>query len=265
MKIVFAALYVGSVWLTIAVVHFNHSATVRAAEGDDTEAKERYALIYSGPSAGDGCPEAVAAVAKQAGLPVRYVEDLDEISDLLGRAAVLIIGGTTGDLEEFRRSFTPQTERAVKSYVRDGGRYWGICGGAYVAATQFGGNEGPVKALKLIPAVARDHSDGEAKLESVRWRGKKCDLYLQGSPKFVITDREAAVEIIARFEDDSIAALQCAYGKGKVAVCGPHPEAKESWLTHDGLETKGWQPTRPLAVEMLKGLLSDRPIPRKSK
>lgn len=246
-------------------VPYRHSATVRAAEPEGADGEERYALIYSGPSAGDGCAEAVAAVARQAGLPVRYVEDLDKIPDLLERAVVLVIGGTTGDLEKFRRSFTPHTERAIKSYLRDGGRYWGICGGAYVAATQFGGNDGPVKALKLIPAVARDYGDGEAKLETVRWRGKKCELYLQGSPKFAITDREAAVEIIARFEDDSIAALQCAYGKGKVAVSGPHPEAKESWLTHDNLKTKGWQPSCPLAVEMLKDLLSDRPIRRKSK
>jgi glutamine amidotransferase-like uncharacterized protein len=239
-------------------------SAVQGAEHETTDANRGYALIYSGPSAGDDCPEAMAAVAKAAGLPVRFVDATEKIPELLKDAAVLVIGGTTGDLEPFRESFNPTTVRAIRRYLHDGGRYWGICGGAYLAAEKFSGNDGPVEALKLIPAVAVDHSENlEARLETVRWRGKNRSLYLEGSPKFILSDEEAAVEIIAYFEDDSIAALQCAYGNGKIAVSGPHPEARTSWLEHEGLETGDWTPTRPLAVAMLKDLLSDRPVRRK--
>jgi hypothetical protein len=235
-----------------------------AAERDAAEATPGYALVYSGPSSGDGCPEAVAAAAREAGLRVRFVDRPDKIPGRLNGAAVLVIGGTTGDLETFRKSFPAKAVDAIRKYVREGGRYWGVCGGAYVAAETFVGSDGPVEGLKLIPASAEDHSDDlEARLETVLWRGKKTVLYLQGSPKFVLADGKADVEVIAQFDDDSVAALQCACGKGKVAVSGPHPEATKSWLEYDDLEAEDWTPTRPLAVAMLKDLLSDRPIRRK--
>jgi glutamine amidotransferase-like uncharacterized protein len=258
-----ATLVLGVVWRVGAPVNDRRSS-VHGAESNAAIANERYALVYSGSCAGDDCPEAVAAVAREAGLKVRFVDDPDDIPELLKDAAVLIIGGTTGDLEPFRESFQQKTVRAIQRYLRGGGRYWGICGGAYLAAQKFSGSDGPVEALKLIPAAAEDHSDGqEASLETVRWKGRKRKFYLQGSPAFVLSDDEAAVEIIARFEDDSIAALQCAYGSGKIAVSGPHPEAPKGWLEYDSLDTRDWTPTRPLAVAMLQDLLSDRPIRRK--
>jgi glutamine amidotransferase-like uncharacterized protein len=238
-------------------------SVIRGADRDPP--KQGFALIYSGPSSGDDCPEAVAAVAREAGLSVRFVDSPDKIPDQLKGAAVLVIGGTTGDLADFRKSFPAKTVDAIRRYVRGGGRYWGICGGAYLAAEEFEGADGPVEALKLIPASAQDHSDNfDARLETVVWRGKKRVLYLQGSPKFVLSEGKTAIEVIAHFDDDSVAALQCAYGRGKVAVSGPHPEAPKSWLEYDDLDSADWTPTRPLAVTMLKDLLSDGPIRRKS-
>ena len=257
---------VGAVFMLAVVLQFGLSADARlavtgGAERNAAEAKRGFALVYSGPSSGDDCPEAIAAVTREAGLPVQFVDSPDKIPGRLNGAAVLVIGGTTGDLETIRQSFTSKTVEAIRQYVRDGGRYWGVCGGAYLAAEKFVGSDGPVEGLKLIPASAKDHSDDlEARLETILWRGKKSVLYLQGSPKFVLTDSKADVEVIAQFDDDSIAALQCACGKGKVAVSGPHPEARKSWLEYDDLEAEDWTPTRPLAVAMLKDLLSDRPI-----
>src|SRR5262245_38963613 len=78
------------------------SATV-GAERDAVEAKLGFALVYSGPSSGDGCPEAAAAVAREAGLSVQFVDRPDKIAGRLNGAAVLVIGGTTGGLETFRK------------------------------------------------------------------------------------------------------------------------------------------------------------------
>src|SRR5262245_11927724 len=61
----------------------DRQSSIHGAEGDTAPANERCALVYSGSCAGDDCPEAVAAVARDAGLKVRFVDDPDGISELL--------------------------------------------------------------------------------------------------------------------------------------------------------------------------------------
>lgn len=241
----------------------------RAAEADfDAERFEgRYALVYAGPSAGRGCPESAARIARDIGLAVKFVEEPKKIPKLLDKTAVFIVGGTTGDMEPIRTSLTaPKVSKALYAYLEEGGRYLGICGGGYMACQKYRGYGARRTALKIIPANAEDYSSGgRGKLERLVWRGKKRDLFVQGSPSFDITDESVAVEIVATFRDDSIAAMICAYGKGKVAVCGPHPEATTAWLDEADIDTDDWQPTRPLAEELLKDLLSEGEIKDRAK
>ena len=49
----------------------------------------RNALIYNGPAAEEDCPEAAAAIAKSAGLKVRYTSRIGELPHLLKGTAVL--------------------------------------------------------------------------------------------------------------------------------------------------------------------------------
>jgi hypothetical protein len=234
------------------------------AEFDAARFAGRYALVYAGPSAGRGCPESVARIARDIGLKVKFIDEPKNIPQLLDDAAVFIVGGTTGDMEPVRTALTsPRIAQALRDYLNDGGRYWGICGGGYLASQRYQGYGARRTALQIIPANAEDYSDGgKAKLERVVWRGKKRDLFVQGSPSFLITDKTTPVEIVATFRDDSIAAMICAYGKGKVAVSGPHPEATTAWLDEADIDTDDWRPTRPLAEALLKDLLSDREIKR---
>ena len=243
------------------------SATARADESqfDPHRFDDRWAVVYAGPSAGRGCPEGVARIAREIGLEVKYFKNVKRLPRLLDRASVLIVGGTTGDIDELRNVFNAELTLALRAYLKRGGRYWGVCGGAYIASQRYQGYHGRVEALQLIPAAAEDYSSAtRAKLIPVRWRGVTRDLYALGSPSFRILDADAPVDIVATFHDGPIAALICAYGQGKVAVSGPHPEATTTWLQEDGLETDNWKPTRPLAHALLKDLLSERPIDRRN-
>lgn len=224
------------------------------------EAQERYALIYNGPVAAEEGPEAAAAIAEQVGLPVKFVADLAELPQLLGQAAVFIIGGTVDDMNPMVDAFTPEVAAALKEYLRSGGRYLGICGGGFVASTGWEEGDAFVKTLGIVPAESGDFmEDSEPQIVQIRWLGETYPMYFQAGPVFELEQSPEAVRVIAKYADGQIAALISSYGSGKVAVCGPHPEAPESW-SEDAENGDEWKATTDLAVALLQELLSDRPV-----
>jgi glutamine amidotransferase-like uncharacterized protein len=219
-----------------------------------------YALVYNGPVAAEDCPEAVAAIAEQVGLPVRYVSDIAELPQLLQDAAIFIVGGTEDDLNPLFTAFTPEVATAFKTYLRNGGRYLGICGGGFLASTGWDEGRTFVTMLGIIPAKSGDLDEGsDPKIIPIRWLGETRPMYFQAGPTFEILQSSETVRVIAYYEDGRIAALMSSYGQGKVAVSGPHPEARESWRD-DAANGDAWTSTTDLAVALLQELLSDRPV-----
>ena len=222
----------------------------------------KYALIYNGPVSAEDCPEAAAAIAQSVGLKVKFVSNVGGLPTLLKNTAVFIIGGTEDDLHPLVKAFTPQVTEALKDYLRNGGRYLGLCGGGFMAST--GWNEGQtfVKGLGIIAAKTEVYRDDfAARIIPIHWQGKTRPMYSKAGPRFQLVNSSGEVQVIARYEDGSIAALMSSYGQGKVAVCGPHPEARVSWKDEaaDGYK---WTSSTDLAVDFMKDLLSDRPVKR---
>lgn len=225
-----------------------------------TTSKGSYALIYNGQVAAEEGPEAVAAIAQQVGLSVIYVSNIAELPSLLNDAAVFIIGGTEDDLSPLKDGFTPDVMSAFQTYLRNGGRYWGICGGGYLASTGWDEEEGFVDMLGIVPAKSSEFDEDDApQILPIQWLGETIPMYFQFGPAFDLTNSAEDVNVFAYYEDGSIAGLMSSYGNGKVAVCGPHPEATESW-GEDIEDVDDWMPRTDLGVALLQDLLSDSPV-----
>jgi hypothetical protein len=222
----------------------------------------RYALVYNGPAAAADCPEAAAALAQSAGLQVKFIANLGNLPILLKDTAVFIIGGTQDDLHPVIRAFTPQVTEALKNYLRRGGRFLGLCGGGFLASTGWDEDRTWVKGLGIIPAKTQVYgNDFKARIIPIRWQGQTRPMYFKAGPSFQLVNGLGEAQVTAYYEDGSVAALMSPYGQGKVAVCGPHPEARESWKD----ETAGdhhWTSSLDLGIDFLKDLLSDRPVKR---
>ncbi|MFR9720129.1 hypothetical protein ACL00X_12305 [Aeromonas diversa] len=223
-------------------------------------APQDYALIYNGPISDPDSNEAIAAVVKQAGLPVVYLDNLDDLPARLAGARLFIIGGTEDDVEPLVHRFTPAIAGALKRYLRQGGRYLGICGGAFVASLGWADEGNHVKALGLVPAESDDYDgDFSPKIYDIRWLGEVRRMYYQAGPTFALKPSTEPVRELAYFDDGRIAALMSAYGKGKVAVSGPHPEAPDSWKAN-AQDGDTMESNIHLAVDLVQALLSDRPV-----
>jgi hypothetical protein len=239
------------------VVLFGLSFAIAA---EDSDAQEQYALIYNGPVAAEEGPEAIAAIAEQVGLSVKFVSDIAELPTLLQHAAVFIIGGTEDDLNPLIAAFTPEVTTALQDYLRNGGRYLGICGGGFMASTGWEEGESFVKTLGIIPAESGDlDEDDEPRILPVRWLGETHPMYFQAGPTFELTESPEDVSVFAYYADGRIAGLMSSYGQGRAAVCGPHPEAPESW-GDEAADGEDWTAVTDLAVGLLQELLSDRPV-----
>ncbi|PAV46784.1 hypothetical protein CK486_16715 [Pseudomonas sp. HAR-UPW-AIA-41] len=223
-------------------------------------AREPYALIYNGPTADQASTEAISSVVQQLGLTVRYIANLDDLPTQLGDARVFIIGGTDDDVEPLLQRFTPALRTTLKTYLSQGGRYLGICGGAYLASLGWPEEDRFVEGLALVPAQSDGYDqDFEAKIYPVTWLGETRQMYYQAGPSFALAESPESVTRLAYFEDRQLAALMSTFGAGKVAVSGPHPEAPDSWRAE---ALKGDQMDRniDLALQLLRELLSDRPV-----
>lgn len=235
------------------------AALMAAAHVQATAQPNRVALIYNGSSGARGGPEAVAAVARQVGLQVEFIADSRQLPEKLKGVAVFAVGGTDDNLSPFLKSFTPDIVEALKDYLRSGGRYWGICGGGYIASAGWDEKNGFEKALGLFEGKSVAYVEqAPPRIVTVSWQGENRPIYYQYGPAFEAPLGSDA-KVLATYDDGRTAAFITSFGKGRIALVGPHPEADDTWLNDNPvpLDAGKWKPTMDSAVAMLRELLAD--------
>ena len=101
-----------------------------AATGDETRdaAGRPVALVYRGPAACDGCPEAIAARLRESDYQFRVIyvgpaEKLKITPAALAGAALYVQPGGGQDIPGAAASIGRNSIRAVRHYVSSGGRF----------------------------------------------------------------------------------------------------------------------------------------------
>ncbi len=241
----------------------------QALEVQANEPAEPIALVYRGPIAGcAGCSEAAAALLQSDptwDFDVRYVgpdEDLSVQEGLALPDAILYVQpGGDGDLDE-AFDLVSGNAAAIRTFVKDGGRYLGICMGAYMV------DDDPGYDLRLntnqyITTYGADVTDDDKSMVEITWRGEKRKVYFQDGPYFVPSWLTWGETILARYSNNKIAAMVQPYGKGKIGVSGVHPEAPQSWYTAAGLtDTDG--PDADLGHDLIDTLMTGLTPPEES-
>jgi glutamine amidotransferase-like uncharacterized protein len=198
------------------------------------------ALVYRGPAACEGCAEALAALllASPLGFEVGYVggkADLTLRSQSLAEAELY---AQPGGGNSVRRAYRQMKGHAltITDYVKSGGRYLGICMGGYLAGHWRGFRLLPQDCEQFITWPGASVTTRRDTLVDVEWRGVRHRLFFQDGPMFRVPLRTPGVTVLARYSSNQeIAAMICPYGRGRVGVCGPHPEAPRSWYAEHGL------------------------------
>lgn len=221
----------------------------------------RRALVYRGRAACDGCPEALAGLLRSSawGFDVQYVgedEALALSAETLSTAALYAQPGGGNSVKrayrQMRRSAGP-----LREYVASGGRYLGVCMGGYLAGHWRGFRLLPEDTDQFITSPGASVTTAADTLVDVDWRGRRHRMFFQDGPVFRLPpEMPAGVTVLARYASNrEVAAMVAPFGRGRVGVCGPHPEATDEWYEAHEL-TAERSATAPLGRDLIDVLMA---------
>lgn len=140
---------------------------------------------------------------------------------------IVCFPGGLGDANRFqilmKYNFDP-----VKNFVKQGGKYLGICMGAYWAGRGYFNILNNINAVQYIKRPHTDTRRPHPKAISVDWLGQEKRMYFYDGCAFV----GAGMNAIARYRNnDPMAIIQ-----GNIGLIGCHPESQEYWYNKSYLK-----------------------------
>ncbi|MEI6623743.1 MAG: BPL-N domain-containing protein [Actinomycetes bacterium] len=202
------------------------------------------ALVYRGPAGCEGCSEPVARMLRNSryGFDVRYIgpdETLKLEASSFAGATLYAQPGGEDDTPAAYQSLGASGQQAIRNFVAAGGRYLGICQGAYLAGTRYSGLGllAPGNVGWYIGSRGASTRSEDPAVIPIKWGKRTFYLYFQDGP-YMIPSGVAGERVLARYTNGRAAVLVRPYGSGRVAAVGPHPEATRSWYSEDGLHRR---------------------------
>jgi len=137
---------------------------------------------------------------------------------------IIAVPGGIGDAASFERAFKHSKSR-VKKFVQDGGKYLGICMGAYWAGQHYFNILNNVDAVQYITQPGTDTRRPHAKDLKVTWNGIDTTMFFYDGCAMV---GNGQYNTIATYSNgDAMAIIQ-----KNIGIIGCHPEAESFW--YDG-------------------------------
>jgi len=133
------------------------------------------------------------------------------------------VPGGIGDAASFDYLFS-ENGPAVKQFVNSGGRYLGICMGAYWAEHHYLGLLKDIRAEQYITRPGADTRRPHAKNQSVLWKGQEENMFFYDGCALVGAGVDTAKIWSLYPNGDPMALIQ-----DNVGIIGCHPESERHW------------------------------------
>ena len=137
---------------------------------------------------------------------------------------IVAFPGGDGDSESWHWLMKHHAPR-IRDFVARGGRYLGICMGAYWAGSHYFNILKDVDAVQYITQPNTDTRRPHAKDISVNWNGQDTTMFFYDG--CALEGDRTKFETYATYANgDPMAIFQ-----GRIGIMGCHPEAEENWYT----------------------------------
>lgn len=208
--------------------------------GATARASGREVFILKSPGVCAGCAEAVFSMLSAAGIRSRVIGP-ELLKSFVGPRDMVVIGGSEpdeyGELTVKRDLVKAGAFEWLKRHIAGGGRYIGICAGAYLTEKWIDEDAGE-SGLDVFPGRVDNYDkDKSTKFVRLRWLAPAGErwVYFQDGPAFYPRPGAAVTVFGAFAQDGTAAAAVFPYGKGRVGVLSPHLEADAGWAREEGL------------------------------
>jgi hypothetical protein len=146
---------------------------------------------------------------------------------------MIAVPGGFGDADTYRKLFKHNADR-VRDFVDCGGRYLGICMGAYWAGSHYLNILDEVDAVQYLSRPATDTRRPHAKNISINWRGQPMNMFWYDGCALV--GNTSKFETVATYANgDAMAIIQ-----NRIGLIGCHPESEKFWYDSYSWMPKHW-------------------------
>jgi glutamine amidotransferase-like uncharacterized protein len=143
-------------------------------------------------------------------------------ADFFDDVDMICFPGGLGDASSYE-FLTRENGDRIKDFVQNGGRYLGICMGAYWAGSEYFNMVEGVDAVQYITRPGTDTRRPHAKNLSVTWNNHPEQMFFYDGCALV--GDESKFQTVARYANgDPMAIIQ-----NKIGLIGCHPESERHW------------------------------------
>lgn len=135
---------------------------------------------------------------------------------------MIAVPGGVGDANTFDRAFKHNKTR-VRQFVQSGGKYLGICMGAYWAGSNYFDILDSVDAVQYITQPGTDTRRPHAKDLHILWRNRPERMFFYDGCALVGNTNK--FDTIARYSNGDAMAIK----QSNIGLIGCHPEAEQFW------------------------------------
>ena len=201
----------------------------------------------------DCCAGIISALSSCHEVTILGLRDLKRY--FLEQFDMVIFPGGRGEASHFHTLFRHH-EELIRSYIKNGGRYLGICMGAYWADEQY---FNLLQDLRCAQYITRPHAEirrSYPTLARINWQSQMQTMYFFDGCTF--TGDLSHCEVIARYANgDPMAIIQ-----RNIGVIGCHPESEAHWY-HSKAMKNAWHEFRhhQLLLDFVNRMLSVEQMP----
>jgi hypothetical protein len=146
---------------------------------------------------------------------------------------MIVVPGGFGDADSYNHLFQHNAP-AVQKFLQAGGRYLGICMGAYWAGRHYLNILDSVDAVQYIRRSNTDTRRPHAKAIDVTWQGKLDQMFFYDGCALV-GDRSKFETVATYANGDAMAIIQ-----NRIGLIGCHPEADKFWYDEYSWMRRHW-------------------------
>lgn len=190
--------------------------------------------VYKGVASCERCSNSVKSAIEKMGIKcqVDFVgpdEPIDITDKTLSKYDIYVQPGGGQDISGAFNSIGDERAEAIRNYVDRGGRYIGLCMGAYLAGGSFIAliDDDPDSEVRRPGFPVKNIKDASV---IVDWLGKQENIFYQDGPYLLPKNSDPKYKKIASYENGDLAIARYSYGRGLVILTGPHPEANNAWF-----------------------------------
>ena len=183
--------------------------------------KPAIAIFRHDPECSQDCVDGMVE-ALSGEFQIRTFDEEDMAHDPLRDADIVAFPGGIGDARRYYDFFKRREGNAIADFVARGGKYLGICMGAYWSGQDYFDLLTGLEPVQYIRREGADVRRSYGTVADVDWGGTRTKMYFYDGCTFAGDGR---CQIIARYANgDPMAVIQ-----GRVGLIGCHPESQHKW------------------------------------